>query len=89
MVSKHTSEDNLDKARLAEVVKIVRGFLTRVNEESGKAENKFNLAQLDQQLVFRNIEPVVRIHLTSLCVQILNKSLVGSSSARREPGAAI
>ncbi|KAG8882288.1 RHO1 GDP-GTP exchange protein 2 [Tulasnella sp. 332] len=58
VVAKHTSDDNPDKARLAEVVKIVRGFLTRVNEESGKAENKFNLAQLDQQLVFRNIEPV-------------------------------
>ncbi|KAG9032105.1 RHO1 GDP-GTP exchange protein 2 [Tulasnella sp. JGI-2019a] len=58
VVARHTSDDNPDKARLANVVKIVRGFLTRVNEESGKAENKFNLAQLDQQLVFRNIEPV-------------------------------
>ncbi|KAG8904138.1 RHO1 GDP-GTP exchange protein 2, partial [Tulasnella sp. 403] len=58
VVLKHTAEDNPDKYRLRQVVEIIRGFLTRVNEESGKAENRFNLLQLDQQLVFRNVEPV-------------------------------
>lgn len=65
VVAKYTADDNPDKIRLIEVVKIIRGFLRRVNEESGRAENKFNLAQLDQQLVFRNVEPVVRMLETS------------------------
>lgn len=60
MVLKYTSDDNPDKVRLVEVVKIIRGFLKRVNEESGKTESRFNLLQLDQQLVFRNVEQVVR-----------------------------
>lgn len=57
---KHTAEDNPDKTTLPKVVKLVREFLTRVNVETGKSENRFNLAQLDQQLVFRMGEAVVR-----------------------------
>ena len=53
VIVKYTPEDNRDKEDLAEAVKIVREFLTRVNKESGKSENLFNLAQLDQQLIFR------------------------------------
>ncbi|KAI6041904.1 CNH-domain-containing protein [Pisolithus marmoratus] len=52
-VLKHTSEDNVDKQTLAQVVSMVREFLAKVNVETGKAENRFNLMQLDQQLVFR------------------------------------
>jgi hypothetical protein len=37
----------------------VRAFLSRVNEESGRAENRFNLAQLDSQLIFKPGEQVV------------------------------
>ncbi|KAI0738597.1 CNH-domain-containing protein [Daedaleopsis nitida] len=57
-VLKHTSEDNPDKATLPKVVEIVREFLKAVNAETGKAENRFNLLQLDQQLVFRPGEQV-------------------------------
>jgi hypothetical protein len=53
VIVKYTPDDNSDKEDLAEAVKIVREFLTRVNKESGKSENLFNLAQLDQQLIFR------------------------------------
>lgn len=52
-VLKHTPEGSPDKARLPEVVKIVRGFLARVNQKSGEAENRFHLHQLERQLVFR------------------------------------
>ena len=41
------------------MIEIVRGFLKAVNEETGRAENRFNLLQLDQQLVFRPNEQVV------------------------------
>lgn len=53
VIAKYTPEGNSDKEDLVEAVKIVREFLTRVNKESGKSENLFNLAQLDQQLIFR------------------------------------
>ncbi|GAA5876532.1 hypothetical protein JCM3774_003128 [Rhodotorula dairenensis] len=55
---KHTSDDNPDKIALPKVIKLVREFLGRVNVETGKSENRFNLAQLDQQLVFKNGEAV-------------------------------
>lgn len=58
---KHTSDDNPDKIALPKVIKLVREFLGRVNVETGKSENRFNLAQLDQQLVFKNGEAVVRV----------------------------
>lgn len=60
-VVKHTPEDNPDKQTLAQVVTMVREFLGKVNVETGKTENRFNLLQLDQQLVYRPAEQVVRI----------------------------
>ncbi|KAG6869198.1 hypothetical protein C0993_009061 [Termitomyces sp. T159_Od127] len=59
-VLKHTPDDSPDKMALLKVIAIVRDFLRRVNEESGKTENRFNLMQLEQQLVFRPGEHVVR-----------------------------
>ena len=59
-VLKHTPEDNPDKQNLPKVVEVVREFLRAVNAETGKAENRFNLLQLDQQLVYRQNEFVVR-----------------------------
>ena len=60
-VLKHTPEDNPDKTALPKVIEIVREFLKAVNTETGKAENRFNLLQLDQQLVFRPGEQVVSV----------------------------
>lgn len=57
-VNKSTPDDNPDKQALPKVIKIVREFLSKVNAESGKSENRFNLAQLDQQLVFKQGEAV-------------------------------
>ena len=50
---KVTDEESMDRVTVPKAVKIVRGFLERVNVESGRTENRFNLLQLDQQLVFR------------------------------------
>ncbi|KAJ6519141.1 CNH-domain-containing protein [Mycena sanguinolenta] len=57
-VLKHTPEDSPDKTVLPQVVAQIRSFLSRVNEESGRAENRFNLAQLDSQLTFKPGEQV-------------------------------
>jgi len=40
---------------------MVREFLAKVNAETGKTENRFNLLQLDQQLIFKPGEEVVRV----------------------------
>jgi RHO1 GDP-GTP exchange protein 1/2 len=62
-VLKHTPEDHPDKTALPKVIGVVREFLRAVNAETGKAENRFNLLQLDQQLVFRAGEQVVSTYL--------------------------
>ncbi|KAF8519036.1 CNH domain-containing protein [Hysterangium stoloniferum] len=72
VVLKYTAEDNPDKVALAQAVKIVREFLSKVNFESGKTENRFNLLQLDQQLVFRPGENV-DLKLTEGCRELLYK----------------
>ena len=59
VVLKHTPEDNVDRVAIPKVVKMVREFLGKVNEESGKTENRFNLLQLDKGLMFRPGEEVV------------------------------
>lgn len=58
-VLKHTPDDSPDKILLPQVVTLVKEFLAKVNTESGKTENRFNLIQLDQQLLFKPGEQVV------------------------------
>ncbi|KAJ7587999.1 CNH-domain-containing protein [Mycena floridula] len=57
-ILKHTPEDSPDKTTLPQVIKLVREFLGKVNAESGRTENRFNLIQLDQQLLFKPGEEV-------------------------------
>ena len=51
-VLKHTADDNPDKEDIPKAVKLIKSFLSRVNTESGKAENHFNLVQLNAALKF-------------------------------------
>lgn len=89
-VLKHTPDDSPDKETLPKVIDIVKEFLRAVNTETGKAENRFNLLQLDQQLVFRPGEQVVSILLLnneSLCSHLIHrtsgyKRKVANSSTR-------
>ncbi|KAF9563907.1 CNH-domain-containing protein [Agrocybe pediades] len=57
-VLKHTPNDSSDKQMLPQVIALVREFLAKVNTETGKTENRFNLMQLDQQLMFKPGEEV-------------------------------
>ena len=56
---KHTPENHPDKVALPKVIEIVREFLKAVNTETGKSENRLNILQLDQQLLFKKDEVVV------------------------------
>jgi RHO1 GDP-GTP exchange protein 1/2 len=57
-VLKYTDATNKDFKDIPIAMKMIRDLLTRVNEESGKAENRFNLKQLHEQLRFRPNERV-------------------------------
>lgn len=57
-VLKYTDPTNQDFKDIPKAMKMIRDLLTRVNEESGKAENRFNLKQLHEQLRFRPNERV-------------------------------
>lgn len=57
-VLKYTEPDNPDKEDIPKVLTMIRDLLSRVNAESGKAENRFNLRRLHEQLRFRPHEKV-------------------------------
>ncbi|KAI1069568.1 hypothetical protein LB507_008358 [Fusarium sp. FIESC RH6] len=57
-VLKYTEDDNPDKEDIPKVLVMIRDILGRVNAESGKAENRFNLRRLHEQLRFRPNERV-------------------------------
>ncbi|KAI0306077.1 CNH domain-containing protein [Multifurca ochricompacta] len=57
-VLKNTPEECADKQDIPKVVKLVREFLAEVNHQTGRAENRFNLLQLEKQLLFRPGEQV-------------------------------
>ncbi|KAI1964119.1 RHO1 GDP-GTP exchange protein 2 [Ophidiomyces ophidiicola] len=51
-VVKYTKDDNPDKEDIPKAIALIRDFLSRVNAESGKSENHFNLMQLNMALKF-------------------------------------
>ena len=57
-VLKYTEDGNPDKVDIPKVLTSIRDLLSRVNAESGKAENRFNLRRLHEQLRFRPNERV-------------------------------
>ncbi|KAI9804541.1 MAG: hypothetical protein M1825_001440 [Sarcosagium campestre] len=71
-VVKYTSDENPDKKDIPRAIQLIRDFLSRVNVESGKAENHFNLMQLNQQLKFKQGE-YVDLKLTEESRQLLFK----------------
>ena len=52
-VLKQTPEESADKQEIPKVVTLVRELLAGVNLQTGRTENRFNLLQLEQQLMFR------------------------------------
>lgn len=49
-VAKYTAEDNPDAQDIPRAIAMIKEFLNKVNDESGKAENQFNLRLLQSQL---------------------------------------
>lgn len=57
-VIKYTKDGESDKDTLPEVIKMVKEFLSKVNEETGKSENRFQVTTLADQLIFKPGEEV-------------------------------
>jgi len=79
-VLKYTSDDNPDKEDIPKAVKLIKSFLSRVNTESGKAENHFNLVQLNGSLKF-NPGDYVDLKLTEENRQMLTKMAFKKTTA--------
>lgn len=71
-ILKATEEANPDKQDLPRARTLIREFLNRVNIESGKAENRLSLMQLNQSIRFRPNEKV-DLKLTDKDRQIIFK----------------
>ena len=72
-VLKNTADDNPDKQDIPKAIVQIRETLSRVNEESGKAENHFNLMNLNAQLKWGQI-PHMDLKLTEEARQLIFKS---------------
>ncbi|ODN82498.1 rho guanyl-nucleotide exchange factor [Cryptococcus wingfieldii CBS 7118] len=79
-VLKYTPDDHQDKKDLPEVIKMIKGFLGKVNVESGKSENIFELAQIEQKLVFRPNENI------DLRLRDKNREIVHKGPLKRRGG---
>ncbi|KAI4275869.1 MAG: hypothetical protein LQ337_002874 [Flavoplaca oasis] len=51
-ILKYTAEDNPDIKDIPRAVAMIKEFLSKVNQESGRAENQFNLRQLQSHLIW-------------------------------------
>ncbi|SLM34790.1 rho guanyl nucleotide exchange factor [Lasallia pustulata] len=71
-VAKYTAEDNPDAQDIPKAISQIRDFLSRVNVESGKAENHHNLMVLNHQLKW-NQGDYVDLKLTEESRQLLFK----------------
>lgn len=78
-ILKRTSEDNPDYKNIPLAVAKVREFLTKVNQESGKAENRYSLDQLEQLLRFKPNEDV------DLNIRAENRQLIYKGELMRRP----
>lgn len=60
-VLKYTDKDNPDTENIPRVIEMIREFLTKLNYETGKTENRLSLLQLNEQL---SCSPADRAKLT-------------------------
>ena len=78
-IVKYTADDNPDKRDIPKVIAIIKETLSKVNMESGKAENHFNLMQLNRDLKFKPGE-YMDLKLTDE-----NRQLVFKGSLKKSP----
>ncbi|KAJ2959350.1 hypothetical protein NQZ79_g5117 [Umbelopsis isabellina] len=86
-ILKHTPEGNSDGEVLLRVMDIIKDYLTRVNSETGKAENRFNLQQISERLSYKNPSDGIDLRLLDPERQLVMKGKLkrkGSGSESSE-----
>ena len=63
-------EDHPDRINIPKATNIIKQFLTRVNEENGRAKNRFDLDRISQKLLFRHDKMVSFFFLVSFFIII-------------------
>jgi len=53
-ILKHAPENSIDREVLPRAMDIIKDFLARVNSETGKAENRFDLQLISERLSYKN-----------------------------------
>ncbi|CAG8555821.1 16865_t:CDS:2 [Acaulospora colombiana] len=84
-VLKQTPQDHPDRRNLPTVVKLIKEFLASVNQESGKSENRFNLQQLNDQLIPKGNE-IMDLRLTEEGRRLIFKGSLKKRSKRSGTG---
>ncbi|WFD45329.1 RHO1 GDP-GTP exchange protein 2 [Malassezia psittaci] len=79
-VLKYTEDDNPDKVLLPIAIQKIKALLSRVNEETGRNENRMQISQLSDRLVFRAGETV------NLRLKDPNRELVFRGSLKKRSG---
>ncbi|KAG1437159.1 hypothetical protein G6F56_013240 [Rhizopus delemar] len=59
-ILKNTPKGHSDLEEIPKAMLLITKFLTDVNTETGKEENRFNLRLLDERLVNKNISNLVK-----------------------------
>ncbi|KAI8388193.1 CNH domain-containing protein [Radiomyces spectabilis] len=54
-ILKHTPRDHPDQTDIPKAMSIISEFLSSVNTETGKAENRFNLQLLEERLMYKGL----------------------------------
>ncbi|KAI8380101.1 CNH domain-containing protein [Blakeslea trispora] len=72
-ILKKTPDDSPDKILIPQVMEIVTKYLERVNAETGKRENLFNLQQIQERLEFKSPQEYVDLKLNKPGRQLLMK----------------
>lgn len=86
-ILKHTPEGKADGEVLPRVMDIIKDYLTRVNSETGKAENRFNLQQINERLSYKNPSDGIDLRLLDPERQLVMKGKLkrkGSGSESSE-----
>ncbi|KAI8970021.1 hypothetical protein BDF20DRAFT_826085 [Mycotypha africana] len=62
-ILKHTPPDNVDAEDLPKAMAVVKRFLIKINEETGKAKNRFDLERIHHSLRFKYKADMINLDL--------------------------
>ncbi|KAL0095349.1 hypothetical protein J3Q64DRAFT_1693853 [Phycomyces blakesleeanus] len=79
-ILKHTPEGHPDRIQIPNAVDTIRQFLGRVNVETGKAKNKFDLERIHKHLTFKNKADAMDLKLLEEDRHIIKQGVLRKTS---------